>query len=133
MPTAGPRLLAGFFYSLGAAMSPRKFRPGDIIGFSGNAWTSAFIQIVTYGCPWRSLSHVGIIGHHDDQLLEFESDENPLLPCAIQGTIARGVQAHDINEKIATYPGRVWHYPLSRELYDFEQRRLDLFLHDHIG
>lgn len=114
-------------------MSPRKFRSGDIIGFSGNAWTSAFIQIVTYGCPWWSLSHVGIIGPHDDQLLEFESDENPLLPCSIQGTIARGVQAHNIDEKIATYPGRVWHYPLSRELYDFEKQRLDLFLHGHIG
>ena len=109
------------------------FRPGDLIGFSGSAWTSAFIQLVTYGIPGWSLSHVAIIGEHDSKNLLFESDENPKLPCAIRGTIAKGVQAHSIQEKIASYPGKVWHYSLSRELYSFEQARLNGFLLSKIG
>lgn len=111
----------------------RDFRPGDLIGFSGKAWTSAFIQCVTYGIPFWSLSHVAIVGPHEDQTLLFESDENPILKCSIRGTISKGVQAHSITEKVASYPGKVWHYPLSRQLYDFESKRLNEFLHSHIG
>ena len=114
-------------------MPRSEMRAGDLLGFSGNAWSSACINIATYGCPFWSLSHVAILGQHEDDLLLFESDENPQLPCSIKGTISKGVQAHSIAEKVATYPGRVWHYPLSRPLYDFEIGRLNEFLHSHIG
>ena len=114
-------------------MPRTELRAGDLLGFSGRAWTSAFINIATYGIPFWSLSHVAMIGEYAGRLLVFESDECPIHPCAIRGIHARGVQAHAIAEKVATYPGKVWHYALSRELYDFENERLSNFLLSHIG
>ena len=65
----------------------KKTRPapkaGDIIGFSGDSWMSAGINMATYGIPFWSLSHVGIVGEHDGELLLFESTELNKLPCAI--------------------------------------------------
>jgi hypothetical protein len=106
---------------------------GDLLGFSGHAWSSAFINLATYGCPFWSLSHVAIVGAHEGKLLAFESDECPIHPCAIRKIHTRGVQAHVIDQKIETYPGKVWHYPISRRLYPFEIHRLNQFLHRHIG
>lgn len=114
-------------------MSKTEFHPGDLLGFSGHAWSSAFINLMTYGFPFWSLSHVAIVGEHDGKRFVFESDESPVLPCAVRKVLARGVQVHGIEEKIETYAGKVWHYPLSRRLYPFETRRLNQFLKRYVG
>ncbi len=108
------------------------FKAGDIIGFSGDAWGSSFINIVTYGIPLWSISHVGIIGEHKGQLLLFESMTNSTLPCEIRGGMFNGSQAHSIIEAVTAYQGKAWHYPLYRRLFDHERLRLNDFLHETI-
>ncbi len=118
-------------------MRSHKPRPevkaGDIIGFSGDSWLSAEINLTTYGIPFWSLSHVGIVGEHEGELLLFESTEHNTLPCAIQGKQVCGTQAHRLDECIRAYDGKVWHYPLYRPLYAFESQRLSTFLLKYLG
>ena len=45
---------------------PDEIKAGDIIGFSGDSWISALVNVATYGIPFWGLSHVGILGHADD-------------------------------------------------------------------
>ena len=115
----------------------QKTRPepkaGDIIGFSGDSWLSAGINLATYGIPFWSLSHVGIVGEHDGELLLFESTEQNELPCSIRGKPVCGTQAHRLDECIRAYNGKVWHYPLYRPLYTFERKRLNTFLQKYLG
>ena len=108
-------------------------KAGDIIGFSGDSWLSVGINLATYGIPFWSLSHVGIVGEHDGELLLFESTSLSDLPCVIQGKPVWGTQAHRIDECVRTYGGKVWHYPLYRPLYPFESKRLSEFLLEYIG
>jgi len=108
-------------------------KAGDIIGFSGDSWLSAGINLVTYGIPFWSLSHVGILGEHDGELLLFESTSLSDLPCVIQGKPVWGTQAHRIDECVRAYGGKVWHYPLYRPLYPFENKRLSAFLLEYLG
>jgi len=110
-----------------------KIKTGDIIGFSGRNWLSTLINCGTYGIPFRSISHVGIIGEHQGEQLLFESTTLSDLPCVIQGQCVRGVQAVRLADRLKLYPGRVWHYPLYRPLYPHEEDRLNGFLLDHIG
>jgi len=102
---------------------------GDIFGFSGDSWASAGINVVTYGFPWWSLSHCGIIGEHDGRLLLFESTTFNSDPCIITGKLIQGSQAHDLESTLARYRGKVWHYPLYRKLFEHERQRLNEFLH----
>jgi hypothetical protein len=112
----------------------KDLKPGDILGFSGDSWLSASINIMTYGIPWWSLSHVGIIGEHPQHgLLLYESTTLDDSPCVIQGKPFRGTQAQRLDTRIQNYEGKVWHYPLYRELYTFERERLNLFLNSTIG
>ncbi len=115
----------------------RKPRPepkaGDIVGFSGDSWLSVGISLATYGIPFWSLSHVGILGEHDGELLLFESTSLSDLACVIQGKPVWGTQAHQLDECVEAYGGRVWHYPLYRPLYPFESKRLSAFLLEYIG
>ncbi|MEN6367712.1 MAG: hypothetical protein ABFC88_12950 [Thermoguttaceae bacterium] len=112
-----------------------EFKAGDILGFSGYTWISAAINIATYGIPFWDISHVGILGNcPDGQLRLFESttlDGN--IPCEITGKAISGTQAHDIHEQIKRYRGKVYHYPLYRELYPQEDERLTEFLMETIG
>ncbi len=108
-------------------------QPGDIIGFSGSSWLSAGICIASYGVPWWSLSHVGILGEYRGDLLLFESTTLDDMACVIQGKCFKGTQAVEPCERVARYEGRVWHYPLSRTLYKHERRRLSTFLVQNIG
>ena len=87
---------------------------GDLLGFSGHAWSGAgSIKLATYGCPFWSLSHVGIVGAHEGKLLVFESDESPILPCAIRKVNKPAKFRRRGSTKIETYQGKVWHYPLA--------------------
>ena len=108
-------------------------KAGDIIGFSGDSWLSFGINLATYGIPFWSLSHVGILGEHEGELLLFESTSLSDLPCVIQGKPVWGTQAHRLDECVEAYGGKVRHYPLWRPLYTFESQRLSSFLVKHIG
>jgi len=109
-------------------------QPGSIIGFSGSAAHNALINLGTYGIPGWSLSHVGIIacGPCRKPLL-FESLFSCEEPCEILGRQVSGTQAHTLQSAIERSSGPVWHYPLYRELYDHEDKRLSDFLVDTIG
>jgi len=109
------------------------YKPGDIIAFSGFGRLSNCINLATYGIPHWNISHVGIVAHAYDRLFLFESTMQSCLPCAITGKFIRGAQAHRINEVTDSYNGRIWHYPLYRELYYHEEARLEDFLLDTIG
>jgi hypothetical protein len=121
-------------------------KPGDIIGFSGDSWLSGFINLMTYGIPFWSISHVGIVGlniceepSEDIQgngyggLLVYESTMQSEVPCSIQKKLVSGVQAHPLQDTIDAYRGKVWHYPLSERLSLLDALRLSRFLNGHIG
>ena len=104
-------------------------QPGDIIGFSGECFTSDFINIATYGIPRWGISHVGVMGEAPDgRLLLFESTTLDGLPCEITGVPFNGAQAHSLDAVVKAYQGKVWHYPLCRTLYENERQRLTQFL-----
>ena len=108
-------------------------KPGDIIGFSGDGPLSAFINLVTYGVPFHSLSHIGILAEFEGNLLLFESTTLTDLPCEIKKREVKGAQAHKLLDRLYAYPGKAWHYPLYRPLYDHESKRLTAFLKDGLG
>lgn len=121
--------------SIGEHAGGGPYRAGDLIGFSGNALSSAAVCLLTYGLPRFSLSHVGIIAEYNGELLIFESAlvGDFETPCAIQGRCVSGVQAHEIEPRIASYDGKVWHYPLTRPLYAHELGRLTRYCLESIG
>lgn len=111
-------------------------RPGDLIGFLGNSWSSKLICLGTGGFPWwpgRGVSHVGIMGQYKGQLYLFESTELTDLPCAIKRKRIKGSQAHKLQDRLKVYEGKAWHYPLSAPLYTAERQRLNRFLRDTLG
>jgi hypothetical protein len=108
---------------------PDEIKAGDIIGFSGDSWISALVNMATYGLPFWGLSHVGIIGRADDgRLMLFESTQLDDLPCEISGEVFVGTQAHQLEHVVEVYKGKVWRYPLYRPLYPTEDERLTDFL-----
>ena len=116
-------------YDRSKIVNPNDLKAGDIIGFSGNSAISTLINIGTYGIPFWSLSHVGIMAHAPDgRLLIFESTTLENCPCEITGEDFSGTQAHTLDKILKAYEGKVWHYPLYRPLYETEDRRLTEFL-----
>lgn len=109
------------------------FKPGDLIGFSGDSYLSAFINIVTFGIPGWSLSHIGIVGEYKDELVLFESTTLDDIPCIIQGRKVAGAQAQRIGPRLERYRGRAWHYSIFRPLFDHERKRLNEFLMSTLG
>jgi hypothetical protein len=107
-------------------------KAGDLVAFSGRTFVSDAINIATYGIPRWSASHVGILAEYDSRLLLFEATTLDTEPCEIQHQCVAGVQAHKL-DVIARYDGKVWLYPLYRNLYDFESCRLTRFLVDKLG
>ncbi len=126
-----------------------KLLPGDILGFSSHTLRGAVINMATYGIPFWGLSHVGIIADthslvltgymtHQRLLLRpyyllFESTVASELQCAIQHKSVCGVQAHFPSDRIADYPGKVWHYPLNTTLRPLASARLASYLLRQIG
>jgi len=109
------------------------FKPGDLLGFSGDGGISFVVNILSYGIPWFSISHVGILGEHDGELLLFESTTLSNIPCKIQDKRVEGVQAVYLKDRVAHYDGKVFHYPLVDPLTDDENQQLYDFLHEQIG
>jgi len=110
-----------------------KIKTGDIIAFSGFGHKSVLVNLVTFGWPFWWASHIGIIGEYNDEQLLFESTTLSNIPCAIQNKSCKGVQAVRLADRVSSYNGRVYHYPLYRPLFGFEAHRLDEFLLSKIG
>jgi hypothetical protein len=106
---------------------------GDIIGVSGEGLTSAVINLGTFGLPRVGISHVGIVCHHGNDALIYESTTLGRPPCVIQGKTVSGVQAHYLQDYVEFVPGKIWHYPLRRELYNHEAARLGYVLDRQVG
>ncbi len=111
----------------------REFKNGDLVAFSGFGRSSIIVNLVTYGFPYWSASHVGIIGTYRGEQLLFESTSLSNVTCVIQGKPFKGVQAVHLQDRLDTYQGRAWHYPLYRQLYSAEEERLNKFLLKKIG
>jgi hypothetical protein len=108
-------------------------RAGDVIGFSGDGGISFTVNILSYGIPWVSISHLGIMGYHGDELLIFESTTLSNIPCEIQKRPVEGVQAVHLKDRVEKYGGKVFHYPLVEPLFGSGKRKLSQFLHDQLG
>jgi hypothetical protein len=91
------------------------------------------INLASYGIPFWSISHVGIIGEYEGELLLFESTTLSNVECVIQDKLFKGSQACRLDDRLDVYTGRVWHYPLYRRLFDAEAERLNQFLINHVG
>lgn len=115
-------------------MATPPIKAGDLIGFSTPKLVSDFINVVTGGIPRWNLSHIGIVAQYKDDLVLFESTTLNAKNehCIIAGKAVQGVQAHAL-EDVLQRPGRIWHYPLSRELYPHESLRLSWFLMHNVG
>lgn len=110
--------------------------PGDIIGFLGNSATSRLICLGTGGWPYwpySGLSHIGIVGQYERKNYLFEATTLCDLKCAIRGKRIKGTQAHRLPDRLETYNGRVWHYPLLEPLWPNQKGRLNKFLLSHLG
>lgn len=107
--------------------------PGDIIGFSGANATSDFLNLVTYGIPRISISHVGIMAEYKGTLLLFESTTLNTSPCVIQKRPIRGAQAQYLKTRLESYEGRIWHYPLAKKLGVKDSQKLTDFLLPMLG
>jgi hypothetical protein len=110
-----------------------EIQAGDIIGFSGWNWISALINMGSFGIPFWSISHVGIMAEHNGKLLLFESTTLNTVPCEVTGKRISGSQAHPLEHNLQNYNGAIWHYPLYRPLFDHERLRLNEFLVSTIG
>lgn len=114
-------------------MKLTNLKPGDLVGFSSWDWSGVIINIGTYGVPFIHLSHIGIMAEHMGKLVLFESTTLCPIPCMIQGKRVGGAQAHPLEDRIETYPGRVYHYPLMKSLNCAPAIDLSNFLHSQIG
>ncbi len=107
--------------------------PGDVIGFSGRGLVSDLINVATFGVPRWSINHVGVVAAYDGHLMLFESTTLDDEPCAIQHRKVHGVQAHPVEERLASYDGRVYLYPLLSALDEQQSVDLTAFLVSHLG
>jgi hypothetical protein len=114
-------------------LDPDEVKQGDIIGFVGNGLISAGISLASWGIPWYSVSHIGIIGRWRGRNYLFESTALDDEPCAIRKQSFAGTKAKNLRDRIAAYHGKAWHYPLTRPLYNFEKKRLNDFLLSTLG
>lgn len=108
-------------------------KAGDVLAFGGTDAVSVAISLLTFGVPFRSAAHVGIVAEVGGELRLFESTADAADECVVTGTNRSGVKATDITKRVDWYLGRVWHYPLSRPLYDHERGRLTEFLCEQLG
>lgn len=111
------------------------FKTGDIVGFSGKDWVSDAINCCSLGIPRYSIHHVGIVVVAQGTPYLYESKGVGEMPCVASGRIIDGVQAHRLDDVLASVAGcsNVWHYPLRCELYPEEEERLRYFLDKQVG
>lgn len=110
-----------------------EIKTGDVIAFSGFGHKSVIVNLVTFGWPYWWASHIGIVGEYQGEQLLFESTTLSDIPCVVQGKSIKGVQAVRLTDRVKSYNGRVYHYPVYRPLFGFESDRLNEFLLSKIG
>jgi len=89
---------------------------------------------MTYGVPGWSCSHVGIVADYPTiGKLIFESTDEADYQCYIQNAFVTGTQAQEVEPRIMSYKGRVWHYPLVKPLRTWESKALTRFLVGGLG
>ena len=110
-----------------------EIKTGDIIAFSGFGHKSVIVNLVTFGWPFWYASHVGIIGEYEGEQLLFESTTLSNLSCVVQQKPFKGVQSVRLSDRVKTYNGRVYHYPIYRQLFGNESDRLNEFLLEKVG
>lgn len=113
-----------------------KMKSGDGVGFCGYSPLSLTINVGTGGLPFwpfDGISHIGTLARYKGQLELFECTTLDNLPCLIQGRPVKGTQCVHLEERIDTYRGRVFHFPLYRRLYEAEVKRLSEFFIARIG
>lgn len=93
------------------------FLPGGILAFSGSYLGSWMINLMTYGIPGWSISHVGIVGSDGKTLYE--------------ATAEKGVHCRPIYP--LNYNGRIWYYPLHRVLDVHQWSELHAYLTAQLG
>lgn len=98
-------------------MAKTKFQPGDVLAFSGSNAVSDLINLMTYGIPRFSISHVGIVGADGKTLYE--------------STIETGVHVEPIEPY--NYRGKIWHYALRTSLSLAQWTELDAYLRREVG
>jgi hypothetical protein len=111
-------------------------QPGDVLGFSACTPQGAIIRVCTGGLICcGGLSHIGFAVQWPGYTRPLLCESTSLcdLPCVVQGRRIKGVQLHYLRQRIATYPGRVWHYPLARPLSASEVCRLKAFCEAYLG
>ena len=101
----------------------RSAEPGDVIGFSGRSLASDAVNLLSFGIPRWSLSHVGIYSYQKDQpgLRMFDSASG------------HGVRHQAPWAGIRNYSGRAWLYKLQRPLYPNESLRLARSTQESLG
>lgn len=107
-----------------------EIKEGDCLGFSSWDWTGFIINVGTFGIPFFDLSHIGIVSNLDGKEVLFESTTLYDEPCLVQKKSVSGVQVHNIQERINSYKGRVYHLPL---LEDIDTVKLQKYLMDQVG
>ncbi len=110
-----------------------QIKDGDIIGVTGKGFTSGIINMGTFSLPGVGISHVGIICKHGNDPVVYESTTYGRPACAIQQKEVSGTQAHFLDDYVKFVPGKIWHYPLRRPLYQDEIMRLQHVLDKEIG
>lgn len=110
------------------AGSRSEFAPGDLLGFQGRDLVSVAVNLYTRGWPfpwpasWAGLSHVAVVGQHPNnpgELALYESTTGCRLPCLSCGAPVNGVQCHAIEERLASYDGLKFHYPMTAAAREF--------------
>lgn len=94
-----------------------RMQPGGVVAFSGAYLPSWGINLMTYGVPGWSASHVGIIGSDGRSLYE--------------ATFESGVAFRPIYP--LNYKGRVWYYELAKPLNSGQWNELHSFLNSQVG
>ena len=103
---------------------------GDLIGFSGDSWLSAVINLATLGWPGVGLSHVGmVVQQYSGRLVLVESTTIAPEPCIIRRHHVRGAQIHDLVD-VLQRSGRIYHYPLVLPLSGADSDRLRDYITD---
>lgn len=107
---------------------------GDMLGCSSCTVVGSVINVCTLGAPFCDLSHVQLAVQWPDcaKPLIAESTDRYRQPCAIQGQVVDGVQFHRLRSRIIGYPGRVYRYPITKPLEDWQHRAVRRWLAAHM-
>lgn len=113
--------------------------PADVWAFCGQGFESRVIGLwtTTLRQKWNGqlFSHVGIASELRGEMKLFESTTLNDLACDVAHRMVKGVQCHDIDERVASYNGRVYLLRLQprERLTPFASKRLSGFLADCLG